>query len=345
MKLLVAFFIVGVLSTVQAARPFESIIQQVTDDGGDSVLQENIITAVNSDLSATWVAGENERLEGFTVDDLKVLCGSKAGDPSVPPLPKPVTLKRSHSPNIDLPKNFDPRDKWPECSSLSAIRDQGHCGSCWAFGAVEVLTDRFCIAGHENVTLSTNDLLSCCGFECGDGCDGGWPERAWEYFERSGVVSEQCDPYFDTKPCKHPGCGPVMPTPKCVRGCKDDEFWGDSKHYAANVYTVGPDVEEIQKELYTNGPVEVAFTVYQDFAHYKSGVYKHIYGGVLGGHAVKLMGWGTTEDGVDYWLIANSWGYGWGEDGFFRIVRGENECGIESEAVAGLPAIKKVVVV
>lgn len=54
-----------------------------------------------------------------------------------------------------------------------------------------------------------------------------------------------------------------MPTPKCVRGCKDDEFWGDSKHYAANVYTVGPDVEEIQKELYTNGPVEVAFTVYQ----------------------------------------------------------------------------------
>lgn len=85
----------------------------------------------------------------FQVDDLKVLCGSKAGDPSVPPLPKPVTLKRSHSPNIDLPKNFDPRDKWPECSSLSAIRDQGHCGSCWAFGAVEVLTDRFCIAGHE----------------------------------------------------------------------------------------------------------------------------------------------------------------------------------------------------
>lgn len=43
----------------------------------------------------------------------------------------------------------------------------------------------------QNVTLSTNDLLSCCGFECGDGCDGGWPERAWEYFERSGVVSEQ----------------------------------------------------------------------------------------------------------------------------------------------------------
>lgn len=83
------------------------------------------------------------------VDDLKVLCGSKAGDPNALPLAKPVTLKRSHRPDVELPKNFDPRQKWPSCPSLSAIRDQGHCGSCWAFGAVEVLTDRFCIAGHE----------------------------------------------------------------------------------------------------------------------------------------------------------------------------------------------------
>jgi hypothetical protein len=105
----------------------------------------------------------------FQVDDLKVLCGSKAGDPSIPPLPKPVTLKRSHSPNIDLPKNFDPRDKWPGCSSLSAIRDQGHCGSCWAFGAVEVLTDRFCIAGHE---ASVVVLLFC-------SCNQSWGNENW----------------------------------------------------------------------------------------------------------------------------------------------------------------------
>lgn len=84
----------------------------------------------------------------------------------------------------------------------------------------------------------------------------------------------------------------------------------------------------------TNGPVEVAFTVYADFPTYKSGVYSYTTGAELGGHAVKMLGWGT-ENGVDYWLIANSWNNGWGDNGFFKIKRGTNECGIESEVVAG----------
>jgi cathepsin B len=96
--------------------------------------------------------------------------------------------------------------------------------------------------------------------------------------------------------------------------------------------------EDLMAELYTNGPVEVAFEVYEDFAHYKTGIYKHLFGGFMGGHAVKLIGWGTTDDGVDYWTIVNSWNTNWGEDGLFRIVRGNDECGIESNAVAGLPS-------
>ena len=84
----------------------------------------------------------------------------------------------------------------------------------------------------------------------------------------------------------------------------------------------------------TNGPVEVAFTVYQDFFTYKSGVYVHKTGGVAGGHAVKAIGWGV-EGGVPYWLIANSWGSGWGDAGFFKIKRGTNECGIEASVIAG----------
>jgi len=87
-----------------------------------------------------------------------------------------------------------------------------------------------------------------------------------------------------------------------------------------------------------NGPVEIAFDVYEDFLTYKSGVYIHTDGSMLGGHAVKMLGWGT-ENGVDYWLLANSWNEDWGDNGFFKIRRGTDECGVESDVVAGTPKL------
>lgn len=68
----------------------------------------------------------------------------------------------------------------------------------------------------------------------------------------------------------------------------------------------------------TYGPVEIAITVYNDFVTYKSGVYKHVTGSELGGHAIRMLGWGT-ENGVDYWIVANSWNNGWGDNGFIKI--------------------------
>ncbi|XVF80361.1 hypothetical protein PTKIN_Ptkin15bG0063500 [Pterospermum kingtungense] len=220
----------------------------------------------------------------------------------------------------------------------------GHCGSCWAFGAVESLSDRFCIHFGMNISLSVNDLLACCGFLCGSGCDGGYPISAWRYFVRSGVVTEECDPYFDDTGCSHPGCEPAYPTPRCVKKCvKGNQLWRQSKHYSVSAYRINSDPADIMVEVYKNGPVEVSFTVYEDFAHYKSGVYKHVTGGVMGGHAVKLIGWGTSEDGEDYWLLANQWNRGWGDDGYFKIRRGTDECGIEDDVVAGLPSTKNLV--
>lgn len=92
------------------------------------------------------------------------------------------------------------------------------------------------------------------------------------------------------------------------------------------------------QEILTNGPVEGAFTVYADFPNYKSGVYQHVTGGVLGGHAIKILGWGV-ENGTPYWLVANSWNPTWGDKGYFKIKKGNNECGIESGIVAGLPKL------
>jgi len=71
-------------------------------------------------------------------------------------------------------------------------------------------------------------------------------------------------------------------------------------------------------EIMANGPVETGFTVYRDFYNYTGGIYQHLSGSAMGGHAVKIIGWGV-ENNVDYWIVANSWGSGWGENGFFRI--------------------------
>ncbi|RCN52252.1 papain family cysteine protease [Ancylostoma caninum] len=91
-------------------------------------------------------------------------------------------------------------------------------------------------------------------------------------------------------------------------------------------------------EIMTRGPVATTYDVYRDFSYYKGGVYIHTEGQKTGAHAVKIIGWGKEKD-VPYWLVANSWNTDWGEDGYFRILRGENHCNIEKAAVYGLPIV------
>jgi len=88
-----------------------------------------------------------------------------------------------------------------------------------------------------------------------------------------------------------------------------------------------------------NGPIWVAFLVYEDFMDYKTGIYENLYGQRLGGHAVRLLGWGE-ENGKKFWRLANNWNTDWGEDGFFRMIRGQDECWIESLGIAAVPDFK-----
>ncbi|KAK4282654.1 hypothetical protein QN277_014004 [Acacia crassicarpa] len=304
------------------------------------ILQEFIVEQINGNPNAGWKAAMSPRFSNYTVGQFKHLLGVKQTTRKE----LRNTPVKSHPKALELPNKFDARTAWKQCSTIGRILGQGHCGSCWAFGAVESLSDRFCIHFGMNVSLSVNDLLSCCGFLCGSGCDGGYPLNAWQYLVRQGVVTEECDPYFDQIGCSHPGCEPAYPTPMCVRKCANgNQLWSQSKHYSDNAYVVNSDPYDIMTEVFKNGPVEVSFTVYEDFAHYKSGVYKHITGSVMGGHAVKLIGWGTSDDGEDYWLLANQWNRSWGDDGYFKIRRGTNECGIEEEVVAGMPSTKNLV--
>merc|ERR1712125_138589 len=100
--------------------------------------------------------------------------------------------------------------------------------------------------------------------------------------------------------------------PSCPKKCIDSESWDQSKVKAKTAYAINGAVN-MQKEIMTNGPIQVAFKVYKSFMTYKSGVYKKHIWEILpeGGHAVKIIGWGT-EDGQDYWLVANSWNTSWG---------------------------------
>ncbi|XGW24207.1 hypothetical protein V3C99_005974 [Haemonchus contortus] len=254
--------------------------------------------------------------------------------------------------NVQIPESFDSREKWPNCSSISLIRDQSNCGSCWAVSAAETMSDRICVQskGEKQVLISDVDILSCCGDECGYGCEGGLDHKAWEYARDFGVCTgglyEQphvCKPY-PFHPCgKHgwksyPPCpmDHLYKTPLCRKYCQYgyDKRYEEDKFYAKKVYILDEDEEEIQKEMLKYGPVQAAFSVYEDFSYYRKGIYKHTYGRPRGGHAVKIVGWGV-ENGTKYWTVANSWNDDWGENGYFRILRGENHCDFESYVVSG----------
>lgn len=95
----------------------------------------------------------------------------------------------------------------------------------------------------------------------------------------------------------------------------------------------------IKSFIQASGPVETGFTVYADFYNYKSGIYHHTSGGVEGGHAVKIIGWGV-QGTENYWIVANSWGTSWGEKGFFRIRQGD--CGIDQQVFGCTPDVNGV---
>ena len=102
---------------------------------------------------------------------------------------------------------------------------------------------------------------------------------------------------------------------------------------AVNTYS---GASSIQTAIMNSGPVQTTMTVYQDFLTYTSGIYVHTFGGLLGSHSVKILGWGT-QGSVVYWICANTWGTSWGMMGYFWIAFGQ--CGIDSSAVAGTPVI------
>lgn len=222
-------------------------------------------------------AGKN--FHGLTINQIKRLCGVRKNKrPS-------VGLRRATIPIVaSIPKEFDSRKVWPDCPSISFIRDQGSCGSCWAFSSAEAMSDRTCIEsnGTLKVELSAEDVLSCCS-NCGFGCNGGYPESAYEYWVTRGLVTgglyggEGCQPY-KIEPCEHHVPGPrpnctEEPTPACEVTCQSNynKTYLQDKHFGMRHYSIERNIAQIQSDLIRNGPVTGVFDVYSDFVVYKSG--------------------------------------------------------------------------
>jgi len=232
-----------------------------------------------------------------------------------------------HNLTSSVPESFDSRTQWPEC--ITPIRNQEHCGSCWAFSAATALSDRHCIAsnGKTKVVLSPQFMVSC--DKKNMACQGGMLDKTWNFLETTGTVSDKCMGYKS-------GDGKNVPT--CPSKCDDASAMVSYKAVKGSSKPLTCALQ-MQNDIMSNGPVQTGFMVYEDFMHYKSGVYKYTSGKNLGGHAVRVVGWGKEND-VSYWIVANSWGPTWAENGFFRIAFGE--CLFEANAYSGLADISSV---
>jgi len=292
---------------------------------------EAMINQINSNTKATWKAAKQSRWEGMDLSAIKRLMGTK-----VPKENKPLLASNE---KVDLPANFDSRTQWPNCTTIKTIRDQKCCGSCWAFGAVESFEDRYCIETGKSILMSPEYLTAC--DQGSNGCFGGEPSQAWEFIAQQGLPTADCQPY--TPPSGPEPCTNFKQTPQCTsNACTGNGTF--TKYFAKGVYSpgcswMGCNSDKMAADMVKNGPFEVAFTVYADFLQYSTGVYQHTSGKALGGHAVKIIGFGT-EQGTPYWLVANSWSTRWaGFGGYFKIARGQNECGIENGASAGFAKV------
>jgi len=327
------------------------------EDFSTIVPRAKIATEVNA-MKTSWTAAVSSRFENATYADIKRMLGTIL--PGEPGYMGP-DLERTHFKTADsaIPESFDVRTAWPACAAVTGrVRDQSSCGSCWAFGSTEAFNDRFCIStGDAKTIFSAEDTNACCtGVTCSMsmGCNGGQPSGAWNWFTKVGVSTGEdfadvgkglsCKPY-SLQSCAHhvdPPEGMVscttlnFKTPSCTATCSESNYatlYTKDKHFATSSYSIKT-VANIQKEIMEKGTVSVAMTVYEDFETYSSGVYKHVTGKSLGGHAIKMVGWGV-DNGTPYWTCVNSWNDSWGERGQFRILRGSNECGIEGSVVAG----------
>ncbi len=251
-------------------------------------------------------------------------------------------------PLSSLPKKIDWRDSGGK-NYLTVIKDQGDCGSCWAFSTVGVIEAKYNIENGMYSTqldlasnrvvfsklmpviprilaldypdLSEQDLISCS--TAGD-CNGGWESDALVYIKSRGIVSEDCFPYKE----KDVNCDICVDWKNKLTKIKR---WGWVTKDSVDKETI--------KTALQDGPLIFYLEVYSDFYNYRSGIYQPVPSAVYeGDHSIVLIGYDENDD---CWLCKNSWGTDWGENGYFKIKFGVCETGTYVMKAEGVTMVNK----
>jgi C1A family cysteine protease len=262
------------------------------------------------DKGANWIAGETSM--------------SKLSPEEIKRRLMPLSFKRTglraksyrYSAKVDLPAKIDWRN-YNGHNYVTGIRDQGKCGACWAFSTTAALESRILITSHmpdKDLDLSEQSMVSC--DENNMGCGGGFLDSGLDYLITTGIPTEAVVPYTS---------GEEGIAGECFDTYKQNTY------RVTDYEDVSTSVEAIKNAIVQYGPLVAGFVIYTDFLQYKSGVYSHVTGVAEGGHAVLIVGY---DDAEQAWIVKNSFGRDWGENGFFRIKSGTNECEIEDDVYA-----------
>merc|ERR1711904_222097 len=243
----------------------------------------------------------------LTKDEFRHYNGGESGSCLGGERPTSMAFKDTGSDGAN-PSSVD----WTTQGVVTPVKNQGQCGSCWSFSATGAMECNYAIKHGPLTSLSEQQLVDCSKAEGNMGCNGGLMDYAFKYAEGTAMETESQYPYKGRQGTCHAQGGALT-----VKDFKD----------------VTPKSPSALQAAVAEGPVSVAIDASSILFQLYHGGIMHLFCGTSLDHGVLLVGYGT-EDGKDYWMLKNSWGTTYGENGYVRLLRGKGgagECGLLSQ--------------